>query len=446
MRETRTVQTSIFDFYSKHEFGDFLHDLSCLLDDHPDILTLLEKDLLTDGVQARGRKGLSVESIFRCMLLKQITGVSYKMLAFHLTDSHSYRAFTRLDRACRPGKSVLSCNIRRIRPETLKTVFEKLAANLLEEGALNIDVLRLDSTVVKSNIAPPLDSQLLDDGIRVLSRLFSKSRDVTGVKLRLTDYRKASRSLSARIFYGKKAEKDALYEKLVPLAWRVIGQSKRAIKHVRKECASDRLSQPWIDEVEHFQYLLKKVIDQAQRRVFNDEEVPATEKIVSLFEPHTDIIVKGSRDTEYGHKINLASEKHGFITAVIIEEGNPADAERFIPLLEKHQSLYGCVPKTTIADGGYASLSNVDKGKDLGVTRVAFHKQNGVTLRAMGLQKRTLKKLKDFRAGIEGNISELKRAFGAGKALWKGEDGFMSFVWSSVISYNLTRLVRLNSG
>lgn len=446
MRETHTAQTSIFDFYSKHEFSDFLHELSCVLDDHPDLLGLLETDLLTGGAQATGRKGLSVESIFRCMLLKQITQVSYKMLAFHLADSHSYRTFARLDRDCYPGKSALSGNIRRLRPETLKTVFETLAIKIVDEGTMSLDVLRVDSTVVSSNIAPPLDSQLLDDGIRVLSRLFSKSRDTTGVKLRLTDYRQKSRSLAAGIFYAKKAEKDALYEELVPLAWKVIEQSERAIQQVRQKCDCESVSTSWIAQVEHFQSLLRKVIDQTQRRVFNDEEVPAREKVVSLFEPHTDIIIKGSRDIAYGHKVNLASEKHGFITVVMIEEGNPSDAERFIPLLEKHQSLYGCIAQTTIADGGYASLDNVAKGKMLGVKRVAFHKQNGVTLKAMGLQKKTLKRLKDFRAGIEGNISELKRAFGATRALWKGEDGFMSFVWASVISYNLTRLVRLNSG
>lgn len=282
MRETHTAQSSIFDFYSQHEFSGFLSNLSDLLDSHSELLELMKKDLLTDGAQATGRKGLSVESIFRCMLLKQITGVSCEMLAFHLTDSNSYRAFARLDRNCHPKKSVLSLNIRRLRPETLKTVFETLSEKIFDKGILNIDLLRLDSTVVKSNIAPPLDSQLLNDGIRVLSRLFSKSHDVTGVKLRLTDYRKQSRSLAASIFYAKKAEKDVLYEQLVPLAWKVIEQSERVIKQVRQQCQSDLLSQPWIEEVDHFQHLLKKVIDQTQRRVSNDEEVPAREKIVEL--------------------------------------------------------------------------------------------------------------------------------------------------------------------
>src|SRR5690606_11700194 len=191
--------------------------------------------------------------------------------------------------------------------------------------------------------------------------------------------------------------------------------------------------------------LLMRVIDKTARRVLRGEKVPASEKLVCLFEPHTDIIIKGAREIEYGHKINLATEKSGLITAVMIERGNPGDVERFIPLMEAHRSLYGCVPTTTIPDGGYASQANIDKGKALGIKRVGFHKKKGLSARAMGLQEKTLKKLRDFRAGIEGNISELKRAFGAGKALWKSEDGFMAFVWAAVISYNLTRMVRLNS-
>lgn len=105
MRETRTAQTCLFDVYAQHKFGAFLSDLSRLLDERPEILTRLESDVLSDGTRATGRKGLSVESIFRCMLLKQITGVSYEMLAFHLADSSSYRSFARLQRECNPGKS-----------------------------------------------------------------------------------------------------------------------------------------------------------------------------------------------------------------------------------------------------------------------------------------------------------------------------------------------------
>lgn len=445
MRESRTAQNSLFDLYSTHKFGVFLSDLSWVLDAHPEILPLLEEDFRSEGTQATGRKGLSVESTFRCMLLKQITGLSYEMLAFHLADSSSYRAFARLERDCQPGKSALSGNIRRLRPQTLQAVFNQLGVSAFQEGVIKVDCLRIDSTVVRSNIAPPSDSKLLDDGIRVLSRLIAKSRERTGVKLRLTDYRKRSKSLAARIFYGKKAEKEALYPEHISLANRVLKQSDKAVEQVRRQGGESTQLQCWIDQVVHYQALLERVVDQAKRRVLKGEKVPASQKVVSLFEPHTDIIIKGPRDIEYGHKINLATDKSGLITAVIIEQGNPTDVERFMPVIDTHQALYGCIPETTIADGGYASLENIDKGKAAGIKRVGFHKKRGISLSAMGLQEKTLKKLRDFRAGIEGNISELKRAFGASKALWKGEDGFMSFVWASVISYNLTRRVRLNS-
>lgn len=445
MRETRTVQTSLFDFYCRHQRGEFFEHLSSLLDGHPRVLKLIEADLLSQRARATGRKGLSVESVLRCVLLKQINGVSYEQLSFLLADSHTYRAFARLDRDCYPSAAALCTNIRRLRPATLKAVFEHLAIKAHSEGVLDTEWMRLDSTVVKSNIAEPSDSRLLDDGIRVLSRLIAKSKERTGVKLRLTDYRKPARQLAAAIFYGKKAEKVPLYDQLVELAQRVIKQTDRAIAHVQVN-SDEAMSGGWVSEVNHYRHLLDRVIFQTQRRVFNEETVPATEKIVSLFEPHTDIIVKASRGVEYGHKVNLSTDKQGTITNVLIEQGNPRDSERFIPLLDEHKRLYGCLPDTTVADGCYASHDNVDSAKAMGIKRVAFHKKNGIGLSAMGIKGKTLKKLKDFRAGIEGNISELKRAFGAGKAMWKGEDGFMAFVWASVISYNLTHWVRIDSG
>lgn len=446
MREIRTAQTSLFDVYARHKFGEFLRRLSNLLDDQPQLLNLIAEDFQFKELKATGRKGLSIESTFRCMLLKQISGDSYEKLAFHLSDSSSYRSFARLAGHYSPSKSALSNSIRRIQPQTLERVFEAINQTAYEQGIMDLKRLRIDSTVVSSNIAPPLDSKLLDDGIRVLSRLIAKSRDVTGVKLRLTDYRKISKSLAARIFYGKGAEKEQLYAQLIPLARRVIGQSHKAIVQVELRCSDPAISQPWIEEVTRYQQLLERVIDQAQRRVLQGEKVPAAEKIYSLFEAHTDIIIKGQRDIEYGHKVNLSTDAKGLITVLLIEEGNPCDTERFIPVLKAHQSLYQAVPETTIADGGYASQKNTGDGKLLGIKRVGFHKKKGITLSDMGMKAKTLKALRNFRAGIEGNISELKRAFGASKATWKRKEGFLSFVWASAISYNLTRLVRIESG
>lgn len=444
MRQKRTVQMSIFDIYSEHERSQHFLGLSDLLDEHPELIELAERDLLNGDAKATGCNGLSVESIFRCMLIKQITGASYRELSFMLSDSQTYRAFARLGRNSFPGKATLCSTIRRLRPETLQLIFEQLALNTWQRDELKTDMMRLDSTVVASNIAAPSDSKLLDDGIRVLSRLFAKSGERTGVKLRLKDYRQDSRKLAASIFYGKKAEKEERYPDHLVLAKKVIEQSHRAVDQVKLK-STDPLASVWTENVLHYRRLLEQVIEQTTRRVIEGEKVPATEKIVSLFEPHTDIIVKSNRGVEYGHKINLSSNEQGIITMMMLEAGNPKDSERFIPLLEEHQKLYGHVPTTTVADGCYASLDTIDSAKEMGVKKVVFHKKNHIPVSKMGIKEKTLKKLRNFRAGIEANISELKRVFGAGKAMWKGANGFASYVWASVISYNLTHLVRLNS-
>ena len=446
MRDIRLAQISIFENYSEHELGVRLKSLSDLLDLHPEILTLVAKDLVDESASNVGRCGLSVESIFRCLLLKQQLRISYEQLSFHLSDSMTYRSFTRLIHDSMPSRSGLQSTIRRIKPETLEAIHEILSQNWLEQGILSMEKLRIDSTVVASNIAPPSDSHLLNDGIRVLSRLLAKSKDSTGVKIRFTDQRESSKSLSFQIFNAKKAEKERLYPDLLKRARTVLKQVDRGLQSVRLGAGKSDQKEKWVLALEHYRDLMQQVIDQTQRRVIDKESVHSSEKLVSLFEPHTDIIVKGFRDVQYGHKINLSSERRGFITYLSIKEGNPSDKDLFLPVLEYHQSTLKALPNSVVADGGYASQVNVTEGRGKGIKHVVFNKRVGLTNQSMGVKQKTFDRLRHFRAGIEGNISELKRAFGASKATWKGHDGFKAFVWSAVISYNLTRLARLQSG
>jgi IS5 family transposase len=180
--------------------------------------------------------------------------------------------------------------------------------------------------------------------------------------------------------------------------------------------------------------------------VLEGESVPSSEKLVSLFEPHTDIIVKSFREVHYGHKINLASEPHGYITYLNVEAGNPADTALYLPVLEACAAEYQATPVSVVADGGYASQDNVRAARARGIKHAVFNKPVGLGLHEMGVKRKTFEALRNFRAGIEGNISELKRAFGLSCATWKGHDGFCAYVWSSVLSYNLMRRVRLDEG
>ena len=123
---------------------------------------------------------------------------------------------------------------------------------------------------------------------------------------------------------------------------------------------------------------------QTRRRVFDGEAVPASEKVVSLFEPHADIIVKGGREVQYGHKINLTTGRSGLILDVVVETGNPADAERFLPMLERHIACHGQPPRQIAGDGGYASSPIFTQAKALGVSDVAFHKKRHLSHRSHG--------------------------------------------------------------
>ena len=193
----------------------------------------------------------------------------------------------------------------------------------------------------------------------------------------------------------------------------------------------------------HYLPLIKQVIDQTRRRVFQGESVPADEKIFSLFEPHSDIIIKGNRDIQYGHKLNLSSGKSGLILDVVVEQGNPADTERFLPMLQRHIKQYGCAPKQVAVDGGYASTDNLDRAKTAGIKDVAFHKKRGLCIEEMVKSTWVYRQLRNFRAGIEAGISCLKRAYGLTRCSWKGLVHFKSFVWSSVVAHNLALLARL---
>jgi transposase, IS5 family len=217
--------------------------------------------------------------------------------------------------------------------------------------------------------------------------------------------------------------------------------------------AADRLTElsgiaaaRWCAQVGHYLPLIARVLDQSERRVLHGQAVPAREKLVSLFEPHADIIVKGARDVQYGHKLNLVTGKSGLILDLVIETGNPAGAERFLPMLDRHIARCGTPPRQMAADGSYASRDNLDQAKARGVTDVAFHKKRGLTVADMAKSAWVYRRLRNFRAGIEASISCFKRAYGGGRCVWRGLDHFKAYLWSAVVAHNLVVLARLKPG
>jgi IS5 family transposase len=198
----------------------------------------------------------------------------------------------------------------------------------------------------------------------------------------------------------------------------------------------------WQATVDHYRPLIEQVIAQTERRVLAGEAVPASDKLVSLFEPHADIIRKG-REVEYGHKLNLTTGRSGLILDLVIEAGNPADSERLLPMLERHIARWGAAPRQLAADGGFATRDNLSQAKDRGVRDMAFHKKRGLRIEDMVRSRWVYRQLRNFRAGIEADISCLKRAYGLARCTWRGLGHFRAYVWSAVVAYNLALFARL---
>jgi IS5 family transposase len=447
MREKRTIQGSIFERYAEHEIGRELQAMSDWLDLQPELLDWVDIDLRTRPVAATGRKGLTTESVLRCAILKQYRQLSYDDLAFCLLDSLSCQSFARLTTEWLPKKAALQSVISAISDATWERINQRLLQCACKAKVEKGDMLRIDSTVTDAPIHAPSDSTLLWDSVRVLVRLLDEAGElaegVTTINYR--NHQRVAKKRMRAIKYTRGQDKKArLYRDLIV----VTEKSLAYLQEVTVALQAVQMYLPrdygyWKQQVAHFKPLICQVIEQTERRVFQGEKVPAGEKIVSIFEAHTDIIVKGARDVQYGHKLNLSTGRSGLILDVVIEEGNPADADRLLPMLDRHISQYGKAPRQMAADGGYASLANLNEAKARKVKDMAFHKKRGLTIENMVKSPWVYRKLRNFRAGIEAGISCLKRAYGLGRCTWKGLAHFRAYVWSSVVAHNLALFVRL---
>ena len=447
MREKRTVQSSIFEQYAEHEIGLELKAMSEWLDDHMDLLDWVAADIKQRNVEETGRKGLTVESVLRCAILKQYRQLSYEDLVFCLMDSTSCQTFARLTLGWSPKKATLQSCISAISDVTWEQINQRLLQSAEQAKAERGDMLRVDSTVTEAPIHAPSDSTLLWDSVRVLVRMLEAAEELAEGHTTI-DYRNHERVAKKRtraICYTRgQNKKTRLYRDLVGVTRKTLNYVEQAsIQLLTVMPFQPMACELWQQQLKHYKPLIEQVIAQTERRVFQGEQVPVSEKIVSIFEEHTDIIIQGARDIQYGHKLNLSTGRSGLILDVVIEEGNPADSDCFLPMLDRHIEQYGKAPRQTAADGGYASVENLREAKQREVEDVVFHKKRGLKIEDMAKSRWVYRKLRNFRAGIEAGISTLKRAYGLGRCTWKGLQHFRAYVWSSVVAHNLALFGRL---
>jgi len=258
--------------------------------------------------------------------------------------------------------------------------------------------------------------------------------------------RRAKRRMVGILNAKRMERRIPLYRDLLKVTEEMVAQSERTAERLDAVKVGDLMqmvrAEATAADLRRYICLAKTVLDQTTRRVLHGESVPVSDKIVSIFEPHTDIIVKDNRGAIYGHKICLTTGTSGLVTTVVVEKGNPGDVTLATKMVERHRELFGGVPRQVTFDGGFASRANLAEIKALGVNDVAFSKPCGMSITDMAKSTWVYRKLRHFRAGIEAGISFLKRSFGLSRCPWSGFPSFRAYVTGSVVACNLLILAR----
>ena len=451
MRKKHQKQMPLMRNRIDHPRAKELEAISRILDENSIIYDWVWQDLSqSEADHGPGAQGMSAEQVLRAAIIKQMEEFSYEELAFHLLDSVCYRNFCRIGIADKGfGKSALCRNIRAISERTLEAINRILVAYGQDRGIEKGKQSRIDCTVVCSNIHEPRDSSLLWDSVRVLTRMLGQVSERLGstVHICFSDHSKRAKRRMLEVMNAKNehARKRA-YRDLLEVTHKTLGYAQQAVSVLETIPRTEPGVVPaGRQEAERFKQVISlthAVIDQTTRRVIHGESVPASEKIVSIFEPHTDIIVKDRRETFYGHKVCLSGGGSNLITDCLILKGNPADTELTDRMLDRHLNIYGHYPLKVALDGGFASKKNLGSAKGKGIKDVCFAKKRGLDEEQMCRSSWVYRRLRRFRAGIESGISWLKRCFGFGRCTWKSLPSFKRYVWAAIVSANLLTLAR----
>ena len=409
--------------------------------------------------RTRGRRGTPAEVVLRLLLLKHVRNWSYAVLEREVRANLVYRQFTRVGAAKVPDAKTLGKLGVALGPDIIEQIHRRVVAIAQEHKIVQGRRMRVDTTVVETDIHYPTDSSLLDDGVRVLTRAMKKIQQLAGqAGAKLRDRTRSARRCAmqiARICRGRgQQSKDRLqqcYRKLLSITGRVVGQANRFVREVVTgiKGSADFITQAAIEE--YCVYLdtmiarVQRVMRQARERIFGgDTRTPG--KLVSLFEPHTEIIRKGkaAKPTEFGKMVKIQEAERQIVTHYEVYDQRPWDSDLLIPALAAHQQQFGRPPHLATADAGFFSARNEAAARELGVKRVAIPNlgRHCSAERKRLQKKRWFRQAQRWRTGCEGRISLLKRRHGLNRCRYKGSDGIKRWVGLGVIADNLINIGR----
>ncbi len=442
MRAAHPIQPSLPLATLSNKHARRLAAIAKVLDGLPQLEARVLDDLAPPGVRRdTGRDGLSAQQVLRMLVLYLLLQVDFEQLEFHLADSPTYRAFCLLgigDLA--PKHSCLQKNLSALRAETIQALQQIIVEQAVEKGIESGHAVRIDTTPVSAPLRPPLDSQLLADAVRVLLRLLRRAQKQVPMSLPNHKRRVARRSSALRQEKLDEETRACLYFDLIQDTKRYVEAAFLAaafLDGVPGEKAA-RLSIALRAQAES----ALCICDQTERRVLDGQSVPATDKRLSMFETHADILSKRNQ-VVFGHKVLVSFGKSGVVLGAQILRGNPADATLAQGAVEQVMHNTGRIPHDAAMDLGFASKQNVKDLKELGVQRVAFPEGRGIDGQAACGSRRVRRRLYRFRAGVEGLISWLKRSLGMGRSRWKGETGFLAYVQGVIFVASLQALAPL---
>jgi IS5 family transposase len=425
---------------------------------------LLEDEKLLDTVyeaqgkrhaqsRVRGRQQTPAEVALRMLILKHVRNWSYEVLEREVRANVVYRSF------CRVGMEKVPDAKTRVRlgqvigAETIAELQDRIVALAQERGVIQGRKMRVDTTVVETNVHYPTDSGLLNDGAQVLTRTMKKiARQAGGLKRKVRD---RTRSVRKRVMAitlavrhkGVEGERKRQreYRQLLRLTRQILNDSRRVLREVEALPARRRRGVRGLGErLETMADQVRRVVRQTKARIFGGiTQFP--DKLLSLFEGHTEIIRKGkaSKPNEFGNVVALQETENQIITHYEVFEKRSSDQRLLLPAIEAHQRKLGRVPRWVAADAGFYSRANEEKARALGVNYVSIpNRHTRSEQRRRWEKQRWFKRAQAWRTGCEGRISVIKRRHGLARCRYHGIQGMRRWVGLGVIADNLINIGR----
>jgi len=434
-----------------------LRGIADFFQDHPALVEQVRLDLQRGLKKPHsGRNGMSPEQTLLSLTLMRVKNWDYRELRERINDGYTLRHFTQFDSHQVPKHDAFNRAFNRLTPATMQAINQAVVQAAVRLNLEDGKTLRVDTTVVETNIHHPTDATLLWDAVRTLTRLVGELREqlprgVKGFINRTRSARRRMQALERMTAQQRQQQQTPKYRELLSISRQVVTAARRVAANARRVKRIDAVTAAKIrqlcQEISHYSELADRIIDQTRRRVLEQEQVPSEEKVYSIFEPHTDLIKRGKKlkPVEFGHKIFLAESAQGLITDYQVLTGNPSDTDHVQASLERHKETFDCAPDLYAGDRGFYSAENLEACQKAGVGQECIPQRGGNKSAEREAIERSaaFKKGQRFRVGIEGRISVLFRGRGMKRCRAEGRERFEVLVGAAVLANNLMRIAEL---